>query len=461
MRGRLSAALRRHGRLAVALLLVLVAVPDTGATTGSPCPDCLDAGAAAAPIRVPPGTPLGGYGSLARRALVPDVLDRHPHAFWFKPGNGMRDPLLARALVLEAAGRRVTWVALDVIAVDRGLTDEVARRLVAGGHDPGTLLVSATHTHSGPGAFVDTFVMGAMALDRFDGEVHEAVVAAVVAAVDEARARRRPARLAVGRTSVEGAVRSRLRLPVDDEMLVLRVTDAADAPVAALWNFAIHGTVLGPRNGRLSGDVMGAASRVLERELGAPALFVNGAVGDVSPARHGDRAVDEMGAALAGAALAAWRAATPMPPTLEAASQTVPLPAPRLSLRNCLGGWVPATVAIPLGSAFPDDATLSAVRTGDVAWVAIPGELQTALGVDLKRRGQDWFGHTAVAGLTNDYLGYLVTPAAYRTPSYVTCASLYGAETGRCLRDVAGGLLRALAEGGRPAPAACDGGAGR
>ncbi len=461
MRGRLSAARGRHGGVAVALLLVLLSVTTAGATPAPPCSDCLDAGAAAAPIRVPPGTPLGGYGSLARRALVPDVLDRHPHAFWFKPGGGMRDPLLARALVLESAGRRVTWVALDVIAVDRGLTDEVARRLVAGGHDPGTLLVSATHTHSGPGAFVDTFVMGMVALDRFDGEVREAVVAAAVAAVDEARARRRPARLAAGRTSVVGAVRSRLRLPIDDEMLVLRVTDADGAPVAALWNFAIHGTVLGPRNGRLSGDVMGAASRLLERELGVPALFVNGAVGDVSPARHGDHAVEEMGALLAGAAGAAWQAARPMPPALEAASHTVALPAPRLSLRNCLGGWVPAALAIPLGSTFPDDATLTAVRTGDIAWIAIPGELQTALGVNLKRTGQEWFRHAAVAGLTNGYLGYLVTPAAYGTPSYVTCSSLYGAETGRCLRDAAGGLLRALAEGSRPPAAGCDGGAGR
>jgi len=45
------------------------------------------------PLTVPDGTPLAGYGSFRRRLLVPDVLDRYPHAFWFKPGRAERDPL--------------------------------------------------------------------------------------------------------------------------------------------------------------------------------------------------------------------------------------------------------------------------------------------------------------------------------------------------------------------------------
>ena len=49
------------------------------------CPECVTAGAAHVALRVPPGTPLAGYGGLKRRLLFPDVLGRHAHAFWFAP----------------------------------------------------------------------------------------------------------------------------------------------------------------------------------------------------------------------------------------------------------------------------------------------------------------------------------------------------------------------------------------
>src|SRR2546422_5995207 len=41
----------------------------------------------------------------------------------------------------------------------------------------------------------------------------------------------------------------------DPEVAVLAVRRADGAPVALVWNFAIHGTMLGARNLRLSGDV--------------------------------------------------------------------------------------------------------------------------------------------------------------------------------------------------------------
>ena len=75
---------------------------------------------------------------------------------------------------------------------------------------------------------------------------------------------------------------------------------------------------------------------------------------------------------------------------------------------------------------FARDATLTAVAVGDTAWVAFPGELQTALGREIKAAGQGRFRYTAVAGLTNDYLGYFLTPVDAEYPRYVSCANLYG-----------------------------------
>jgi len=427
--------------LAVAAF-VLAAAP----AAAQPCPDCLDAGAARVAIDVPAGTPLAGYGSVARRLLLPDLLGRHPHAFWFEPSRGLRDTLAARALVLESAGHRVAWVAVDLLAVDQAFTAQVAERLQSAGVRPVTLILSASHTHSGPGAFVDSSVLGWLALDRFDVAVREALLGAVVAAIRQADAARRPARLATGSVATPRLVRSRLRQALDNELIVVRVTGTQGEPLAVVWNYAIHGTTLGPRNLLLSGDVMGEASARLERELGVPALFVNGAVGDVSPARHGERATSELGAELAVMVQGGWATATPVTrPILAVGVTTATLPAARLSARNCLRGWAPRSLMLPLGSVFPRETTLTAVTVGDTGWVTFPGELQTSLGRGIKEGVG--LRHVFVAGLSNDYLGYFVSAADYDRPTYVSCGSVYGPQTGGCLAEAAAGLLSAVARG--------------
>ncbi len=442
--------MRRGATLALAISFVLRAGP----AVAQPCPECLEAGAARVSLAVPAGTPLAGYGSVARRLLVPDVLGRHAHAFWLKPSAGERDALAARALVLESGDVRVAWVAIDLLAVDRAFVAEVERRLGAAGVRPATLIVSASHTHSGPGAFVDSALLGWLALDRLDSAVREALITGVVAAVRQADAARQPARVGASGVTAPGVVASRLDEPLDSELLVVKVTTADGAPIALVWNYAIHGTTLGPRNLRLSGDVMGEASRRLEQALGAPALFVNGAVGDVSPARHGERATMDIGAELAEAARAGWARAEPMArPTLRTDRLEVALPAASLSVRNCLRGWAPAAFSLPLGSVFPRQTTLVAVRLGDVGWVTFPGELQTSLGMGLKQAAGARLRRALVAGVSNDYLGYFLTAADYGRPSYISCTSVYGPTTGTCLAEAAGGLLGAVAGGERAAGA--------
>lgn len=430
--------------LVLAALLVLAAAP----AAAQPCPDCLRAGAARVALAVPAGIPLAGYGNLARRLAVPDVLGRYAHAFWFKPSPGERDALAARALVLEAGARRVAWVAVDLLAVDAAFTAAVGQRLQAAGVRPVTLIVSASHTHSGPGAFVDSAVLGWLALDRLDDAVRESLLAATVAAVRDADAAARPARVAAGSVTTGRLVTSRLSQALDPELVVLKIVDEQGNPLALVWNYAIHGTTLGPRNLHLSGDVMGEASRRLEQQLGVPALFVNGAVGDVSPARHGERGAVELGAELATAALAGWARAEPTGEArVAAASLAVDLPSPWLSVRNCLRGWAPRSVTLPLGPVFPRTTTLTAVAVGDVGWVTFPGELQTRLGLDIKRAGHERLRLAFVAGVSSDYLGYFVTAADYGRPGYVSCATLYGPETGTCLTAAAARLLGEVAAG--------------
>jgi hypothetical protein len=172
------------GWLAVALLAALGAAP----ARAGPCSDCLRAGAATVALAPPAGTPLAGYGSPARRLAFPDVLGLYPYAFWFKPSEGTRDPLFARAVFLEEGAVRVAWATVDLIAVDRTFTREVQERLRAAGLAPVTLIVSASHTHSGPGAFVPSALWAFLAVDRYHAEVRSTLAGAVSWAIIRAEA---------------------------------------------------------------------------------------------------------------------------------------------------------------------------------------------------------------------------------------------------------------------------------
>jgi hypothetical protein len=433
--------------LAAGLILGAASVSAAG-----PCPACLLAGAATVSLAPPAGTPLAGYGSLARRPLFPDVLGLYPHAFWFKPSEGTLDPLFARAVVVESGGTRIAWATVDLIAVDRRFTRDVREGLRAAGLPPTSLIISASHTHSGPGAFIDSFLWAVLALDRLDSSVRSALVGAVVEAIGQAEAAKVPARVAAFAREGPDVTTGRLGLPVDQQIVGLRFVHADGRALALVWNYAIHGTMLPPANLRLSGDVMGLASAMLEAELRAPVLFVNGAVGDVSPRRHGPAAAREVGAELARALRAGWRESRDLAGVAIATRAVqLDLPAPALSVRNCLGWMMPRALTLPLGWAMPRDAELMAVALGDVVWVVVPGELQSALGRQIKEAARPRFGLAFVAGVSNDYLGYLLTPDAYGTPSYVGCGTLYGPTVGERVSRAARDLIEELGEGRRGA----------
>jgi hypothetical protein len=287
--------------------------------------------------------------------------------------------------------------------------------------------------------------MGFVALDRPDATVRDAIVRALVDAARAADARRVPARIGLAAQPGPDVTRGRLASPVDRELIVVKIAGPDGRPIALVWSFAIHPTMLGPRMRELSDDVTGAATRALEATFGVPVLFVNGAVGDVSPRGHGRSAMQDVSGALAQAVQGtAGRAELRDAGSLVVATARVDVGRASLSLRNCVGGWVPGALGVPLGAVYPSDATLTAVGLGDVGVVTVPGELQSSLGLRIKRAVRDRWPHAIVAGLSNDYLGYFVERAAYDQRAYVTCATLYGAETGERMADAAATLLRGL-----------------
>jgi hypothetical protein len=432
--------------VAAALLLGPGAEPGSAASR-------LLAGAAGVTVDLPADTPLGGYGGFPRRAWMPDLIGRFPDTFWFRPASGVHDPIKVRALVLEAGGVRLLWLAVDLVGMDPTLVADLRRRLGQLGLRYAAVIAAASHTHSGPGAFARSGLFGFLAVDRESPRVRGRIFSAMEDAARQAERRKRPATVGTGRSEVTGVTESRVREPVDSELGVLKVMGTDDRPVAVIWNYAIHGTALGRKNFQLSGDVMGDAAARIEEQLGVPALFVNGAVGDVSPRQRGWDGVAAGGKVLAAAVVALWPRIAPDPEQrLAATSVTALLPPPGLELRNCLGRWIPRGTRLGLRAALPPSAEIWAVAVGRGAWIAIPGEPATRLGLEVKNAGRARFAHTFVAGVSNGYQGYFLAPDHFRAPSYISCGSLYGERGGELVRDAAIAGLRELAERRTPRP---------
>jgi hypothetical protein len=271
--------------------------PDAGpVTSGSPVPSALKAGVASVPLNLPAMTPLAGYGAPARRQTPPDFNPFNGYTF-FKPSAGALDPLRAKALVLANDDGKVGFLTVDAVGVLGELVDRIHAKAVSMGSTlaRGQLVVSASHTHSGPGSLTSLHFWALAGSDLLHAPLRDLFVARCAEALVTAEINLQPAKLGLASSPLAGVTMNRRAgvspaitpAMVDTELGVIRVDRANGAPLAVLWNFAVHGTAYDTTNLKYSADVMGAASSQVESVLGVPALFANGAEGDAAPVSTG------------------------------------------------------------------------------------------------------------------------------------------------------------------------------
>jgi neutral ceramidase len=213
------------------------------------------------------------------------------------PANGTHDPLFAKALVLRTGESRVAIVTLDLGSI----VSETLHRDVAARLGIPVLLLSASHTHSGPQYLPST--TGAPAEPSpYRKELEEKIFVAV----ERASKSMFPARLGIGRGSAQlGYNRLLLRDdgraravfdnldripygPVDPEFTLLRVEDSSGTARALVVHYAVHAVVLGPSSCKYSADYPGVLQARVESETpGVQCMFVQGGAGDINPLFQG------------------------------------------------------------------------------------------------------------------------------------------------------------------------------
>jgi hypothetical protein len=299
-----------------------------------------------------------------------------------------------------------------------------------------------------------------LAFGRYNKKLYEWTVVQIVAALRQAAASLRPARLGTAQAALPGMNRNRRGDDaVDAELTVVKVCEA-ERTIALLVGFAAHPTVLGSENMLISGDWAGEMERTIERQLppAGVALYCNGAQGDLSVTGgygggfEGARAYGER---LAAEALRLAQTCQPQAGVgLRIAYDELSLPAATVSpaFAEVAGGEQPPPpqlVGIALKLLFPPRAPLHAVRLGeDTMLITIPGEAIAQLGLELKQRARDAGArHPFVIGLANTYCGYILTPEEYDEGGYEAGVSFYGRDFGPLLLDA---LSRLIAEAASP-----------
>lgn len=454
-------------------------------------------------MQVDHGYTRASFGVATRDVTPPaGIYARTWGAASHEAAEGVHRPFAATAAVLAPLvgdGPTLALVAVDIgwfqyRPDERELRSAVARR---GGLDESALLINMSHTHAGPnvnsqlhdrpgGALIRPY------LDLLAERIGDAIV--------EAQESLAPAWIAYGTGRCDVAANRDLWDPAagrfacgynpaveaDDTVLVARVTGDDGDVRATLFNYACHPTTLAWENRLLSPDYVGAAREVLETTYDAPALFLQGASGDLAPRDEyvGDTEVaDRNGRRLGHAAVAAIEGLPP-PGTrfvytgivasganlgtweyrpgesassgrLEARLARVELP--RKEKPSIVESLDDADADSPveqekaLRRRFLEeelgDGTHHAMqvwlwRLGDALLVAVPNECYSVFQVELRRRFADH--PLLVLNMTNGTLGYLPPRDAYGRGLYQEQQSPYAPGCLEQLIEVVSEELEAL-----------------
>lgn len=400
------------------------------------------AGVARHDFAIPDGTPLCGFAS------------RHDGS------QGALDPIGARALAVSCDDGAALVVVADLTTLEpasaRRLRAQIAESI---GIDPVAVVVAVTHTHASPS--VDPGMTAPVA----DEAVIAGIEHVIVQTARTAWASRAPAAMAVASGSIDDVTTNRRRPdgPTDPTVSACRIDLVGGAPLAVLFGYACHPTVLSGENLALSADWPGAARRAVETALpGATALFLQGFCGDCNTGHSAHSSMQvgtapgrsyadllRVGERVAAGVLQLVRDPAPEQFRTEIGISTVeiPLSTPVLrastekiaeELERAAAPTTPGSVEAALApvrlrwaermAADPapsPDLTVTAHRWGELTIAYAPGEPFSAIARDVRSRTA--LPHLLMAGYSNGVHGYVPYPASeYARGGYeVTEAHLY------------------------------------
>lgn len=224
--------------------------------------------------------------------------------------EGIHSRLFARGFIVcdQSSSNRVVILSADIWSCTQAIKMEVVKRLkTLYGNEFYTIdnvLLSGTHTHSGPGGY-SHYALYNLSILGFDNQNFECVVNGMVQAIKRAHENLAPGKIFIENGIVEdcGSNRSPIAYEqnptaektkyngnTDKEMLLIKFVKNDGKEIGCINWFAIHPTNRGNKNKLITGDNKGFASYLFEKEKETNihdketfiAAFANSNCGDIS-----------------------------------------------------------------------------------------------------------------------------------------------------------------------------------
>ncbi len=415
----------------------------------------------------------------------------YPHVR--RDSTGVHDPLECAALFLSSDAAGVLFLAHDLIFFPATFVREVRRQIHAAcGVPEEAILISATHTHSGPVTSDQLSNAADAAVPRADPRYLAWLTSRIVEAAVAAVLRAEPAEIGVGvaRAHGVGSNRHDPSGPADSEVPVFLARSLATRqPLACMLVYAMHPTVLHEDSTLISEDFPHFTRQWLHQHAvpaSCPVLYHQGASGNQSP-RHTARANtfaeahrlgEHLGRAVADVIpkikfrargpIRSRRAALELEPrhfpSVPDAIQMVENArrhfeqlkvdgASRQAIRTAECDVFGAEETAELARAASDGrlaaavaacqpAEIQLIQVGSWKFVGWPGEFFVEYGLELKARAPG----TILITLANGELqGYIATEEAVRQGFYEARNAVFAATNGRSFVEATLALLRANA----------------
>jgi len=217
----------------------------------------------------------------------PMFLHGYPHVE--RISEGVHDPLYASAMVIDNGEIQIGFCAVDVLYISKEITEKVREGVVkATGIPQHNLMISATHTHSGPITFSDIFYDPVV--PKADPEYISYLVDKLIEVFMNAYNNMRVCKIAITTadgTGVGGNRRNKTDA-IDPEIpiIVLKETET-DRIFALSVVYCMHPTVLHEDSRLYSADFPGYTREYINRKFGDEVTFLyhTGPSGNQSP-RH-------------------------------------------------------------------------------------------------------------------------------------------------------------------------------
>ncbi len=217
----------------------------------------------------------------------PMFLHGYPHVE--RTSEGIHDPLYASALIMDNGDMNIGFCAVDVIFISREIAADVRGRVhEQTGIPKQNLMLSASHTHSGPVIFSDIF--NDPVVPKADPKYISYLTDKLVEVYIEAFQNKRISKIAITTADGSGVGGNRRNKTdaVDPEIPIVVVRDAETDKIAALSTiYCMHPTVLHEDSKFYSADFPGYTREYVKKELREDVilLYHTGPSGNQSP-RH-------------------------------------------------------------------------------------------------------------------------------------------------------------------------------